>query len=364
MFQLSIEFLSEATANEEAWHFESGHSDELLRRLLVFLAKEKKYCVRFVDQSGVELSLKYLRRKFKIIRTWKEKLPSLEKPFLLLGYCCEKDVNFKALEDKKLQKLIGVVVLYTFGYFAEMPTELQAMAMRFTSVVLSIAHIRDFVADKHGRKLLGYLLKFQRKTDPEKQSAKAIRCLFESLNFLCATRSFQALMLAQREPYLYEVFLHSMTKFTECAKVKVQPDADDKKAQYEYEQLQFSISVLLDGVAMLFDGGHSDAIDNSTSAAAQKEEADKQRDARRKVMVGHFVRNKNIDKYMTLLRDYLRATNKRFKKVDAQDATSEQNAKDTQRYLGQLGKCVNVFTALARSALAHPASDMYFGSFE
>merc|ERR1719162_2134143 len=108
VFQLAIEFLSEATSESgEAWHFESTNSDELLRRLLVFLAKEKKYCVRFADQNGVELSLKYLRTKFKVIKKWKEKLPSLEKPFLLLGYCCEKDVNFKALENKQLQKLIG-----------------------------------------------------------------------------------------------------------------------------------------------------------------------------------------------------------------------------------------------------------------
>jgi len=46
VFNLSVEFLEEATSTEEGeWHFETGHSEELLRRLLIFLAKEKKYCV-------------------------------------------------------------------------------------------------------------------------------------------------------------------------------------------------------------------------------------------------------------------------------------------------------------------------------
>ena len=90
---------------------------------------------------------------------------------------------------------------------------MQFAAMQFAAVALSMEHVRDYMADKHGRKLLGYLVKFQ-KTDPEKQSAKAIRCLFESINFLCNTRSFCALMLVQREPYLYEVFLHLMNKYS------------------------------------------------------------------------------------------------------------------------------------------------------
>jgi len=60
--------------------------------------------VRFCDENGVELSLKFMRHKFKGIKKWNEKLPTLEKLFSLLDYCCEKDVNKGALEKRPLQK--------------------------------------------------------------------------------------------------------------------------------------------------------------------------------------------------------------------------------------------------------------------
>lgn len=89
IFQISIEFLEIATSNV-TFNFETGHSDQLLNRLLIFLSQNKNYCVRFADQNGIYLCLKYLKQKFKIIGKWKEKMKILEKPFLLLNYCCEK----------------------------------------------------------------------------------------------------------------------------------------------------------------------------------------------------------------------------------------------------------------------------------
>ena len=358
VFKLSVEFLTEATSNEEEWHFETGHSEELLRRLLIFLAKEKKYCVRFADNNGVELSLKYLRKKFKIIKKWKEKLPSLEKPFMLLNYCCEKDVNFNALKDKKLQKLIGIIVLYTYGYFGEMPKELQSISMRFVAVVCSIDHIREFIPDKHGSKLLAYFLKFQKKTDPTKQEPKAIRCLFESLSYLCSTKTFQNLLVKQKSPYLYEVFLHSMMKYNESKIIKRRKDMneDDRKALTDYEQMQFAISVLLDGLGLLFDGGRGgDGNNNNKGGQNQQNDAEeKEKENLKNEIIDHFLANKNIDKYMGLLTDYLHSICKSFREYNNDEKESEDNKKDTQRYFGQLGKCLNVFVALSRSNQTHP----------
>eukprot|EP01084_Bolivina_argentea_P157636 274682_1 len=314
VFNLSIEFLQEATTGQGSeWHFETGHSEELLRRVLMFLAKEKKFCVRFADQNGVELSLKYLRQKFKIIKKWKEKLPSLEKPFLLLNYCCEKDVNFNALKDKKLRKLIGIVVLYTYGYFGEMPKELQAIAMRFVAVVCSIDHIRTYITDKHGTKLLAYFLKFQKKTNPDEQDAKAIRCLFESLQYLCTTATFQKLLFEHESPYLYEVFFHSMIKYCECGVVKKkdQMNMEDRKQYMRYEQLQYAISVCLDGIGLMFDGGSREE-----EKKQQQEEQDEERQKKKEAMITHFLANKNVDTYFELLREYLHTVYKRFKECN------------------------------------------------
>lgn len=364
VFNLSVEFLEEATSTEEGeWHFETGHSEELLRRLLIFLAKEKKYCVRFADNNGVELSLKYLRKKFKIIKKWKEKLPSLQKPFMLLNYCCEKDVNFNELKNKKLQKMIGIVVLYTFGYFGEMPKDLQGTAMRFVAVVVSIDHVRTFIAEKHGSKLLSYFVKFQKKTSASKQEAKAIRCLFEALSHLFNTEPLQKVMVAQRDPMLYEVFLHSMLKYNESKTIKKVDvhNEDDRKAIFEYEQLQFSISVLLDGLALLFEGGPggkhgAGQVVNGTShypMGGGDDDDEAKRDRMREEIVAHFVANKNIDKYMELLTEYLHAITKQFKEKNAEQKESDENKKDVQRYFGQLGKCVNVFVSLSRTESSH-----------
>eukprot|EP00484_Ammonia_sp_Unknown_P022935 CAMPEP_0197036504 /NCGR_PEP_ID=MMETSP1384-20130603/13984_1 /TAXON_ID=29189 /ORGANISM="Ammonia sp." /LENGTH=1020 /DNA_ID=CAMNT_0042466689 /DNA_START=36 /DNA_END=3098 /DNA_ORIENTATION=+ len=362
VFNLSVEFLTEATETEEDFHFETGHSEELLRRLLIFLAKEKKYCVRFADHNGVELSLKYLRKKFKIIKRWKEKLPTLEKPFLLLNYCCEKDVNFNALKEKKLQKLIGVVVLYTFGYFGEMPEGLQSISMRFVAVVCSIAPIRDFVVSKHGSKLLAYFLKFQKKTNPQKQEAKALRCLFEAMNYLCAMKPFQALLVKQQSPFLYEVFMHSMIKYNESKVIKQGKDGslndDDRKALADYEQLQFCISVLLDALAMLFDstrGGSNDGVgDQKESQSEQPADAESQAlEKCHDEMMEHLLANKNLEKYMSVLSEYLHAMTRAFREHNNEEKESEQNRKDTLRYFGQVGKCLNLFVNLSKHEKMH-----------
>lgn len=353
VFNLSIEFLTEATSNQEEWHFETGHSEELLRRLLIFLAKEKKYCVRFADNNGVELALKYLRKKFRIIKKWKEKLPSLEKPFMLLNYVCNKDVNFNYLKDTKLKKLIGSVVLFTYGYFGEMPKELQSISMRFVAVVCSIDHVREFVSKNKSDKLLAYFLKFQKKTDPSKQEPRAIRCLFESLSYLCSTPTFQKLLLKQKSPYIYEVFLHSMKKYNESKIIKRRKDMneDDTKKLIDYEQMQFAISVLLDGLGLVFDGGRGGG---SNDPNAPPDDEEKEREKRKEEIIDHFLKNKNIDTYFELLTEYLHSITKSFKEYNNEEKESEDNKKDTQRYFGQLGKALNVFVALSKSPKTHP----------
>jgi len=370
VFNLSVEFLTEATQTEEEFHFETGHSEELLRRLLIFLAKEKKYCVRFADHNGVELSLKYLRQKFRIIKQWKEKLPTLEKPFLLLNYCCEKDVNFDALKEQKLQKLIGVVSLFTFGYFGDMPKELQSFAMRFVAVVCSIDHIRAFIAQKHGERLLAYFVRFQKKTNPTEQDAKAIRSVFEALSYLCMVRSFQTLLVRQTEPYLYQVLLHSMKVYQESSSSKyvarsTRMSEDERKALMNYEQLQFAISVCLDGLALVFDGARDGGTDSGGNSQQQQQQSPQQNDAdddsqkHQTAMIAHFVANQNIDSYMQLLSHYLHSVTKKFREFNNRNKDEEkandddQNEKDCRRYFGQLCKCLSVFVALSRDAQTH-----------
>merc|ERR1719464_1778136 len=73
----------------------------------------------------------------------------------------------------------------------------------------------------------------------------------------------------------------------------------------------------------------------------------------REEIVAHFAGNKNIDKYMSLLREYLHSITKQFKEKNAEQKESAENKKDVQRYFGQLGKCVNVFVALSRSTSSH-----------
>ena len=48
------------------------------------------------------------------------------------------------------------------------------------------------------------------------------------------------------------------------------PDEDDKKACYEYEQLQFSIRVLLDALAMLFDGGRGSEESTASTRSTRR----------------------------------------------------------------------------------------------
>lgn len=47
------------------------------------------------------------------------------------------DVAKGALENLSLQKLIGIIILYTLVFFEEMHKELQATAIRFAKVALS-----------------------------------------------------------------------------------------------------------------------------------------------------------------------------------------------------------------------------------
>ncbi len=144
VFNLCTQFGIESTSDDNinGFELENRDSDELLRRLYVFMCTNNKYCVRFAVKNGIELTLKYLYKTFGVIKSItndadkKEKLTTFNRPFSLLNVCCEKKVNFSELKKKKHLKLVQNVILKTMNYYKEMNENLQVQSMQFISVYI------------------------------------------------------------------------------------------------------------------------------------------------------------------------------------------------------------------------------------
>merc|ERR1712232_197871 len=127
---------------------------------------------------------------------------------------------------------------------------------------------------------------------------------------------------------------------------------EERRVHREYEQLQFAIAVLLDGIGLVFDGARGFNKDDSSNED-EKQQNDEKYKKIKEDMITHFLNNKNIDSYMALITEYLHGINKKFKECNNQKTQTEEIMQDTQRYVGQLGKCINVFVALSRSEQCH-----------
>ncbi len=143
VLSLSMELLQHATINnshirEEDILIKWKESDELLRRLFVFLYKNKKCCMLFASAKGHILCLKYLQQKMGHNRRYKfttENMGLLGKLYSLLNrsmpyISCDAicSIEFEVCE----------IIYLTSKFFASMVEmrELQTTAMRFVSLII------------------------------------------------------------------------------------------------------------------------------------------------------------------------------------------------------------------------------------
>eukprot|EP01083_Nonionella_stella_P212412 767119_1 len=93
---------------------------------------------------------------------------------------------------------------------------------------------------------------------------------------------------------------------------------EDKKQMMNYEQLQYAISVCLDGLGLLFDGGRGGGGNNINNLEHKQDENDIKKQELKTKIISHFLDNKDVNKYMQLLCEYLHTIYKTFKTYDSQ----------------------------------------------
>eukprot|EP01084_Bolivina_argentea_P100009 179670_1 len=301
------------------------------------MCRNKKYTVRFVKRDGIHFCLKYLHTKLKSLSgvavTDKQiKLNLLLRPYSILTMCCEESVNLEEMRRKKHEKSIRMVILLTMKYFDEMDRVLAGQSMRFVSIILeSIESVRDHIALKSGSKMMQHFVKFQKNTDPFTQNTNSIRCLFEIFATLYQCPNFRQHLYFQSSPYLYKILLHSMSIYNDCI-LKM----EDKQAkQDDFDNLEYAISVILDGLGLILDAESC----LGRSRYSNNNDDDSKLQTQTKLMVQHFIQNKNIKSYMMLITGYLKRCYVRYK--------AAQEMQDKVRYIGQLVRAVNVVVQIS-----------------
>lgn len=258
------------------------------------------------------------------------------------------------------------MVLYTFQYYSQMPKDLQKDSMRFASVCTSIPHVQEFIAESLSAKLISHFCKFQANTNADEQHLTGIRCLFQCFSYLSKYRLFAEELCKRSSPFVYELLLNSFYKYhKKCEEYRIKMDKNDtwtvdRESLRQYEQMQFTLAIILDLLAMMFDST-ADVNDDDT----QHDDDHKVSSINYKeIIVDAFLRHSKVEQHIRVLVRYTRHTFDFFLKYHEQimsiyssNSSSKKTREDVEkhcmRYFAQFGKCFNIFVTLAKNLKTH-----------